>query len=255
MAITATALVTVSFGWSGTVDSADVENAAYAPVEAQPELMAARVKDEPAKAKLRPEEEPDQKAGQKTRSESGQNANHQAGKKAGKKSEAKHKVTFRVQAKKKAGNGRSSISRSGHRGLAAGQARLPVAPNNARETVTSASRAKANAPGYCLAWSRKQAGIPARFPDAATAWHNAAGRHGGDHNPPRGAAVYWTGGSSGYGHIAISLGNGRVRSSDAAGSGRVGTIGIRELSREWGLRYGGWANTINGYVIPGVPVR
>jgi hypothetical protein len=126
------------------------------------------------------------------------------------------------------------------------------APNNARQTVRSAIQSDYNDPGYCLAWSRQQADIPARYPDAATAWRHATEKRRGGQNPPPGAAVYWTGGSSGYGHIAISVGGGRVRSSDAGGAGRVATVPLSWISREWGLRYAGWADSINGYEIPGV---
>ncbi|MFC7492757.1 MULTISPECIES: CHAP domain-containing protein [unclassified Nocardioides] len=130
---------------------------------------------------------------------------------------------------------------------------LPLAQSNATQTVASAMASAYNVPGQCLAWVREQAGVPSRYADATTAWQHAAGRHPDDVTPPRGAAVYWTGGSSGYGHVAISLGNGMVRSSDAGGTGAVATVPIRYFDREWGqLRYAGWATSINGYRIPGV---
>lgn len=130
--------------------------------------------------------------------------------------------------------------------------KLPLARSDAAETIASAKRSTFNVPGHCLQWSREQAGIPSKYADAATAWQHAIGRRPRDPRPPRGAAVYWTGGSSGYGHIAISLGDGKVRSTDAGGSGEVATVPIRRLSAEWHLTYAGWANSINGYKIPGV---
>jgi hypothetical protein len=132
------------------------------------------------------------------------------------------------------------------------RAQVPTAPSNAARTVASAKHSAFNLPGRCLQWSREQADIPQKYGDAATAWKHATGRrpHGG--NPPRGAAVYWTGGSHGYGHIAISVGHHKVRSSDAGGVGRVATVSINHLSKIWHLRYAGWANSINGYKIPGV---
>jgi len=134
----------------------------------------------------------------------------------------------------------------------AAERRQPTASRNAARTVAAAIQATVNAPGLCLQWSREQAGIPSKYSDASTAWKHATGRRAGNANPPRGAAVYWTGGSRGYGHIAISLGNGKVRSTDAGGSGRVATISISQISREWHLKYAGWADSINGYRIPGV---
>jgi hypothetical protein len=130
--------------------------------------------------------------------------------------------------------------------------RLPVASSTAAQTVAAAEASTRNVPGHCLGWSREQADIPSRYTDAATAWEHAHGRRPGDRNPPRGAAVYWTGGSDGYGHVAISLGRGLVRSSDAGGAGVVATVPLRRLTQEWDLTYVGWADSINGYTIPGV---
>ena len=129
---------------------------------------------------------------------------------------------------------------------------LPVAESDAAETVAAAKASTTNVPGHCLGWARETADIPSRYTDAATAWAHAKGRHSGDTNPPKGAAVYWIGGSGGYGHVAISLGHGLVRSSDAGGAGRVATVPLRRLTREWHLTYVGWADSINGYTIPGV---
>jgi hypothetical protein len=106
-------------------------------------------------------------------------------------------------------------------------------------------------PGYCLQQTRMWCGIGARYLDAATAWRNTNDRHPGDRTGiPRGAAVYWTGGSHGYGHIALSLGNGKVRSTDAGGRGRVATVDVGWVERAWGLRYAGWAWDINEVTIP-----
>jgi hypothetical protein len=129
---------------------------------------------------------------------------------------------------------------------------MPVASSDAAETVAAARASTYNVPGQCLGWARQQADIPSRYSTAATAWDHATGRHPHDLDPPRGAAVYWTGGSAGAGHVAISVGHGRVRSSDAGGSGVVATISLRRLTRDWHLTYVGWADSINGYRIPGV---
>jgi hypothetical protein len=129
---------------------------------------------------------------------------------------------------------------------------LPVAPATAGELVDAALSSDYNVPGHCLAWTREQAGVPSRYADATSAWEHASGRRPADTDPPRGAVVYWTGGSSGYGHIAISLGNGRVRSTDAGGAGEVATVKISRISSEWDLKYAGWSNSVNGYRIAGV---
>jgi hypothetical protein len=118
-------------------------------------------------------------------------------------------------------------------------------------SARNAENDRVNSPGYCLQQTRMWCGIGGRYGDAATAWRNTNDRHPGDRtNVPRGAAVYWTGGSHGYGHIALSLGNGKVRSTDAGGRGRVATVDLGWVERAWGLRYAGWAWDINEVTIP-----
>lgn len=122
----------------------------------------------------------------------------------------------------------------------------------AEQTATSAEQTETNEPGYCLKWCRLRADIPALYPDAATAWKYAHHRHKGDRYPPRGAMVYWLGGSAGYGHIAVSVGNGRIRSTDAGGAGHVATVDVGWVEAHWGLPFAGWADNVNDVVIPGV---
>jgi hypothetical protein len=115
----------------------------------------------------------------------------------------------------------------------------------------NAENDRVNAPGMCLQQTRMWAGIPARYLNASTAWRNTNNRHPGDRtNVPRGAAVYWTGGSRGFGHIALSVGNGKVRSTDAGGRGKVATVDLGWVERAWGLDYAGWAWDINEVTIP-----
>lgn len=123
---------------------------------------------------------------------------------------------------------------------------------NAEQTASNAEQTTTNKPGMCLQWSRERATIASLYPDAATAWANAKNRHHGDRNPPRGAMVYWTGGASGYGHIAVALGNGKVRSTDSGGSGKPATVDIGWPEAHWGLPYAGWADNVNNVQIPGV---
>lgn len=63
---------------------------------------------------------------------------------------------------------------------------------------------------------------------------------------PRGSVVWWTGGSHGYGHVAVATGNGNCWSSDAKESGVAGKVNIDELTRRWGLNFQGWSEDING---------
>src|SRR5262245_22704699 len=123
---------------------------------------------------------------------------------------------------------------------------------DAESTATNAELATNNEPGMCLQWSRNRADIASMFPDAATAWKHALDRHKGDRDPPRGAMVYWLGGSHGYGHIAVAVGGGKVRSTDAGGRGKVATVSVSWPEQNWGLPYAGWADNVNDVRIPGV---
>lgn len=122
--------------------------------------------------------------------------------------------------------------------------------NDAATTATNAEATHTNNPGYCLQWSRERAAIGSRYGDAATAWRNTNDPHPGDRNPPRGAMAYWTGGANGYGHIAPSVGGGKVRSTDSGGAGQVATVDVGWPERAWGLTYAGWAWDVNEVTIP-----
>ena len=78
-----------------------------------------------------------------------------------------------------------------------------------------------------------------------------AGKLHTGHNPPRGAVVLWTGGSHGYGHAALSLGNHKILTTDPPGhSGGVGTQPLSMPETRWGLHYAGWT-TWWGVDLPG----
>jgi len=111
---------------------------------------------------------------------------------------------------------------------------------------------RTNEPGYCLQQVRLWCGITAKYGDAATAWRNVNNKHT-DRHPQRGAAVYWTGGSRGYGHIAMCVRGGTaplIRSTDAGGAGRVATVPLGWFETHWGQHYAGWAFEINEQTIP-----
>lgn len=58
--------------------------------------------------------------------------------------------------------------------------------------------------------------------------------------PPRGALVFWAGGSQGYGHVGVSNGRGKVWGVDLPVNGRIGLVDVDAPARVWGLRYLGW---------------
>lgn len=128
------------------------------------------------------------------------------------------------------------------------------------EVVNRALAARTNVPGTCYLWTRTMAGSPAvgdvdrdGDADAVDGWKATKRRHAGDRNPPAGVPVFWSGGRNGYGHAAVSLGGGKIRSTDAGGSGKIATVDLGWVEREWGLTYLGWSDDLNGVVIPGEP--
>lgn len=124
--------------------------------------------------------------------------------------------------------------------------------------VRHALASHTNVPGTCQLWTRTQFDAPSAGDqdrdgdaDAVDGWKSEpASKKHKDRNPPRGVPVAWGGGSHGFGHRAISLGNGRIRSTDAGGSGVVATVDFDFPEKQWGLKYLGWSETIDGKAIP-----
>ncbi|KHL18544.1 hypothetical protein CLV56_3998 [Mumia flava] len=122
--------------------------------------------------------------------------------------------------------------------------------------------------GYCQLFTRGCYGVPSsgnfdgdKDADAVDAWKRAKA-HGTvvattkSQKIPRGAAVYWSGGSNGHGHAAVALGKGRVISTDVNGARSVGRAHIDDLSRRWGLTLLGYVLVDgNGYQFRKRPIR
>lgn len=86
------------------------------------------------------------------------------------------------------------------------------------------------------------------YGSAQEAWDGAREKHKGDRHPPEGAPVYYSGGSSGYGHAVCyqSAGSGRIRSTDAPSAGKVTDQDLDWPERAWGFKYLGWTGDLNG---------
>ncbi|MEO6704137.1 MAG: hypothetical protein ABI140_14100 [Jatrophihabitantaceae bacterium] len=69
----------------------------------------------------------------------------------------------------------------------------------------------------------------------------AADKHPGDSNVPAGGLAFFSGGSSGAGHVMISIGGGNFVSTDIHGSGTLGVTTIATIKNTWGETYSGWA--------------
>ena len=116
------------------------------------------------------------------------------------------------------------------------------------EAIAAARGTRTFEAGMCLLFVRTAYGVGQRFPSAAAAWQGAQSKHPVETGMqvPRGAPVYWTGGSHGFGHVAIGTGNGHCWSSDAGGSGQTAKVRIDELTQRWGLDLQGWSEDLNG---------
>lgn len=107
--------------------------------------------------------------------------------------------------------------------------------------------------GMCARWTREQFGIGALGDfdgdgdaDAVDMWKAARSKHADDPHPPAGVPVFWSGGSKGHGHAAISLPGGRIRSIDRPQFGLVGTVPLADIEQSWGLTYLGWSDDLYG---------
>jgi len=129
---------------------------------------------------------------------------------------------------------------------------------NREQAAQRAEASHTNSPGTCQLWTRTMFGAPSAGDrdhdgdaDAVDGWRSEPlhAKHE-DRNAPRGTPVAWAGGAHGFGHRAISLGNGMIRSTDAGGSGKVATVSLNWVEQHWGLRYLGWSETMTGLAIP-----
>jgi hypothetical protein len=137
----------------------------------------------------------------------------------------------------------------------------PPGPKTPMANKPSVSLAKAKAEsklskayqaGLCLQHVNNWLNTPHLGGDAATSWAHAKHKHT-DSNPPAGAPVFWTGGSSGHGHIALSEGGGKISTTDYPRTGHTGTgVSIHMPKDHWGLHYAGWSEDLNGVSIPGL---
>lgn len=65
--------------------------------------------------------------------------------------------------------------------------------------------------------------------------------------------MFWRTGTVNW-HIAISIGGGYCYSTDIP-RGKVGLIGINDLSRRWGATLLGWSEDLNGVRVYGPPAK
>lgn len=106
--------------------------------------------------------------------------------------------------------------------------------------------------GHCLKNVADAFDAPHGIPDAYTSWRKAGDSDGPythttrGFNPPKNVPVYWKGGPHGYGHVAISNGDGYVWTTDKPKHGKFTKVKLTDITRDWGLTYLGWSETLNG---------
>jgi len=118
---------------------------------------------------------------------------------------------------------------------------MPVTPTSAvNSAIAKAQSTKRWAVGMCDNFVANMYGYSSSGYATAMANWNATPnnlKHAGDMNAPAGALMYWGGGS---GHVALSLGNGSIVSTDIGGNGTVTTVPATTISSKWGKSYLGW---------------
>jgi hypothetical protein len=103
--------------------------------------------------------------------------------------------------------------------------------------------------GMCLKWTRGPCWeVGSLYASAIDAWNGATQKHSGDRNPPEGAPCFYRGGQ--YGHAVISVGGGRIRSTDCTSSTKVNDAALSWPESAWGYTYLGWTGDINGVDLP-----
>lgn len=101
----------------------------------------------------------------------------------------------------------------------------------------------------CQRFVRTAIGAGGGARSASIAWSEADYKHAGDRNPPAGALVYWTGGSKGFGHAAISDGKGNIYTTHVGGRVRLMPLSSLDGGK---LRYEGWSEDTNNVRVPGL---
>lgn len=116
-----------------------------------------------------------------------------------------------------------------------------------QEAATAFKRKQTNRVNMCL-WECQEI-YPTNhwYPSAIEQWRQAKHKHTNTKNIPIGAPVFYEGGR--YGHIVLYVGDGMVRSTDAGGRGRMGTVPINWFAGAWGYRLLGWSEDLGGKMI------
>ncbi len=121
-----------------------------------------------------------------------------------------------------------------------------VVTSRGRAAIRWASQRSSYPTRRCIVFVRTALKVPGRYGTPRIAFAHARHRHRTAFSKiPAGVPVF-TAGRTAPGHVVLSLGNGRIRSTDWPRPGRVGTVSLAKFLRTWNHRYLGWSEDLNG---------
>jgi hypothetical protein len=126
-------------------------------------------------------------------------------------------------------------------------------PHSAGAAVTRSRSRAVWTPDMCMehVWWSLNGVYKYGLPDALAGWKATQLRRT-DRTPPAGAPVYWTSPRQPHGHVALSVGGGRVRSTDWPSRGALGEVAIETLEAAWDLAWLGYGLDLAGDRIAGI---
>lgn len=125
-----------------------------------------------------------------------------------------------------------------------------VRPRSPIEIVAAARSITTGYGGLCLKFARTCAGIGSKYGSAKAAWAAAAHKHAGYADAPPGAFLFMSHPRSRYGHVAIYLGDGTMRTTNST-TNRIHTDRVTTWVG-WGYSVQGWTEDLNGVRVPGL---
>ena len=124
--------------------------------------------------------------------------------------------------------------------------------NTPQQAIAKANTITTGYGGYCLKFVQDCYNAKAVEPSAIAAWNNSRHRHPTTSlaGIPVGAPIYFSGGGP-YGHVAIYLGNGMMRTTNSTDN-RIHTDPVSLWTGSYGYTLLGWTEDIENQTIPGL---
>ena len=122
---------------------------------------------------------------------------------------------------------------------------------NATSTLDTSTQDYA---GYCLRFTQTAFDAPVAYPTAWDAWLAVDGKHEGDRSSPGVPVAGWfeSWGTYGFGeyknwgHACVLMPDGTLFSSPGSGYGNKWFASIEQAENQWGMRWVGWSEYLNG---------